>query len=361
MIIHVTPSYPPRLGGLEKVVQVLANAQLKLGLDVSVITSSHGSRAGLTHENFPVLRLRGFELANTTVLPNLFSRLLRVKRGDMVHLHITQAFTPEMVWLAAKIKRFKYISHIHIDAPPSGAAGFLLKIYKPLFLKRVLRRSNQVVVFTEDQKQEVRQKYSVAANKITVIPNGVETQFFNTAPRKLHSKPRLLFVGRLNFQKNIPQLFEALRGISGKFQTNIIGEGELKEELQKKAAALGLKNLVFCGRIEGRKLLDSYRQADIFVLPSEREGMPLVLLEAMAMGLPIIATNVTGSRDVVQGRKNGLLVPHKDSNSLRLALLELGFDQQLYSKLHKNAYLMAQQYSWDKIALRFKYLYEEQS
>ncbi|HEY5268598.1 MAG TPA: glycosyltransferase, partial [Candidatus Saccharimonadales bacterium] len=202
-------------------------------------------------------------------------------------------------------------------------------------------------------------KYGVELEKIKVIPNGVEEKFYYDKPRTLHKKPRLLFVGRLDIQKNVQLLLNALDGISEQFETTIVGEGSLSSDLRKMAKGLKLKNIKFVGRKDDKELLNYYRRSDIFVLPSEREGMPLVLLEAMAMGLPIVATNVTGSRDVVKNGKNGYLVPIGNVESFRSALLKITSNKSTYKKLSQTSRKMADKYSWEKISAQFEKLYNK--
>jgi glycosyltransferase involved in cell wall biosynthesis len=359
-IIHVAPVYPPHLGGLEKVVRALALNQNKSGMEVLVITSDKGTKnIKIPKDYFRVKRLKSMSIANTIIMPKLLFELLKINKNSVVHVHVTQAYTPEMVWLASKIKRFKYVAHVHLDVPPTGPAGFLLKIYKPLVLKRVLSAASFVIVFTKDQRLNMHKKYGIELSKVRVIPNGVEEKFYYVKSRILHKIPRLLFVGRLSYQKNLPQLLRALEGVSDEFTTTLVGDGELELELRKLAKNLKLLNVNFVGRADGKKLINYYKNADIFVLPSEREGMPLVLLEAMAMGLPIVATNVTGNRDVVGNDKNGLLIPYNDTGALRQALLRIKSSKKMYEKMSKASRQMADKYSWDKISGAFLEVYKE--
>lgn len=361
-ILHVTPSYPPTIGGLEKVVQVLAQTQALAHRRVSVLTSRAKSIAQSKPNDVPIDRFSYFVLANTIIMPGLIAKLLRAsKKRHIIHLHITQAFTPEIVWLTSRIKRFHYIAHVHIDVPPSGKAGFLLNIYKPLILRRVLHGASYVIVFSEEQQLRICQKYGLPAAKVVVIPNGAEASFYSDKTRKLHTRPRLLFVGRLGFQKNLRQLFQALAGVSERFETTLVGDGEQEAELRLLAVKLKLKNIHFAGRAEGQKLRDYYARSDIFVLPSEREGMPLVLLEAMAMGLPTIATNVMGNRDIIKNNRNGLLVPYNDPLALQRALVRVSSSSELYARLHISARHLANEYRWPIIADRFLKLYGQAS
>lgn len=360
-IVHVSYAYPPAVGGLEQVVEQLATSQAEAGMDVSVITSDKGFTEDAKHvDTVPTTRLKSFVIANTTIIPRLLGHLLNLQKNDIVHLHIAQAFTPEIVWLASKLRGFNYVAHVHLDVPPSGRAGFLLRIYKPLILGKVLRDARGVAVFTDEQRQQLSKQYRVDATRVHVIPNGVATEFFIEKRRTLRKKPRLLFVGRLSYQKNLTQLLDALYGVSDKFTTTIVGDGELGDELKAYAEKLKLKNITFAGVANGSKLRSYYEQADIFVLPSEREGMPLVLLEAMASGLPIVATRVTGNKDVVKHRKNGLLVPYGNAVALRTALTKLAADKSQYRSMSQTAKTMAHTFTWAAVRDRFAAIYPRQ-
>ena len=360
-IVHVTYAYPPAIGGLEQVAQQLASSQAAAGLPVSVVTSDRGwDKTTEYTDALPVTRLKSFVFANTTIIPGLLWQLLKLHKDDIVHLHVAQAFSPEIVWLASKIKGFRYVAHIHIDAPPSTWMGFLLRIYKPIVLGRVLRSAHGVVVFTKEQKKILGQRYRIDSSRVHIIPNGVADEFFINKRRNIHKKPRLLFVGRLSYQKNLTQLLDALDGISDQFTTTLVGDGELRADLEAHAKKLNLKNITFAGFASGATLRAYYEQADIFVLPSEREGMPLVLLEAMAAGLPIVATRVTGNKDVVKHNKNGLLVPYGNASALRAALLKLGASKSLYRSMSRTAAAMALAFTWTAVRERFASIYPQQ-
>jgi len=353
-IIHVSAHYPPHLGGLERVVQSLVAYRISRRMPVEVLTSKHCNEQS---DEAYVHRLKSYEIAHTPIMPALPIRLLRLSNNSLVHLHVAQAFVPETVYLAHAIRRLPYIAHLHVDVGPSGPAGFLLHAYKPLVLARVLRGAQAVVVFTDDQARVVASKYGVLPGRIAVIPNGVDMAFSMEEPRSIHSRPRLLFVGRLSVQKNIEMFLHALEGISGEFDTTLVGDGDLEDGLKNLAQDLRLENVRFCGRVDGEDLVEHFRQADIFVLPSEREGMPLVLLEALAMGLPVVATDIVGTRDVITNRESGILVPLNDVDRLRLALVEIASDETQYFRMSRAARAAAEQYSWDNVGDEFERLY----
>lgn len=356
--MHVTPHYPPFLGGLEKVVESLAANRKKQGLEVSVLTALDGQpRRDRTLGPDYVRRLWSWEVAHTAIIPGLPRELLRLPSNSVIHLHVAQAFTPEAVYAAHLLSGVPYVAHVHIDVGPSGWAGFLLRVYKPLMLGRVLRRAAAVVVFTEEQRAAVTARYRLDPARVAVIPNGVEEAFFHANVRSLHPRPRLLFVGRLAIQKNLLLFLHALEGISEQFDTILVGDGELEGQLKRAVRELGLRNVRFHGRADGAELYELYRSADIFVLPSEREGMPLVLLEALAMGLPIVATDIPGNRDVVAHGENGLLVPLGDPLALRRALLSMTSDPTAYGRMSDASRRLADKYSWRSVGDEFERIY----
>src|SRR6185436_2062177 len=109
----------------------------------------------------------------------------------------------------------------------------------------------------------------------------------------------LLYVGRLSPQKNVARLLDAVARTRRPLRLTVVGDGEQRTMLERRARDLGLTDVVFAGPRLGTDLRDAYAAADAFVLPSDREGMPLVALEAMAASLPIIATDVPGNTELL--------------------------------------------------------------
>ncbi|HVB45956.1 MAG TPA: glycosyltransferase family 4 protein [Streptosporangiaceae bacterium] len=363
-ITHVSAHYPPSPGGMAKVVEHLAAQQRTRGYEVDVLTSLDARvRPDDVQPDKPVKRLRSWEIAHTLIIPGLVGELLRLPRSSVVHLHVAQAYIPEAVYVAHRLRGLPYVAHLHLDVGPSGWAGFMLRAYKPLVLARVLRAAAVTVVFTEGQRTAISAKYRLDPGKVVVIPNGVDTSFFRPGDRRLpstaDSRPRLLFVGRLSSQKNLGQLLHALDGVSDRFDTTLVGGGEQEAELKQAVAEMRLKNVRFHGPANGTGLLELYRRADVFVLPSEREGMPLVLLEALAMGLPIVATDIPGSRELVVDGENGYLVPVGDPAALRRALLNSVSDADKYRKMSEASRRIAAHYSWSAVGAQFEQVYAQ--
>ena len=250
-IIHVSAYYPPHLGGQEIAVQNLV-AQLELmGMEVEVVTSDLGARAGVSIENgVRVTRLRSAEFGHTAITWALFFWLLRhTNRNTIVHLHFGQFFFPEIVWLASKITHFRYILHMHCHPFQSGPIGKLLPLYKILFLRREIHSAKVVVVLNDQHRRIVRSNYGYDG-RLLVMSNGIDESFFRAIRNPVEAETsKLLFVGRLSPGKNLDALLEALSVINRDIALDIIGDGECRHKLEMIIKDKGLKNARLHGRL----------------------------------------------------------------------------------------------------------------
>jgi glycosyltransferase involved in cell wall biosynthesis len=351
-VAHVVASYPPALGGMEKVVQTLARHQFDLGLRVSVVTSDQG-HGEPQHEPFPVVRLKSFTVAHTTIIPGLLSALAKTDPRGLLHLHISMAYVPEIVWLVARRSGRRYVAHVHIDVMASGRAGFLLGPYKRTLLGPVLRSAAAVIVPTSDYRTIICEKYDVPQGRIAVIPNGTDHQIARL-PKKLPGADReirLLFVGRLSVQKNIPLMLDSLaaylRSSNRKATLTIVGDGPEKSKMLSMIERLGLTDVVtLLGTLHGVDLESQYERADALILTSTNESFGLVLIEAMTKGLPIVTVDIPAVRNVVADGVNGLLAP-QNPEAIAESIHRLFSDASLYSALSRHNVSEARRYSWD--------------
>jgi glycosyltransferase involved in cell wall biosynthesis len=357
-IVQVVSYYPPHLGGVEVVAQSIAEG-LTGHARVEVLTSSVDSSPAPRTEvrgHLRIRRLRTLERANVPFIPTLLFHLLRFPRRAVVHVHIAQAYVPEMVWIAAWLRRRPYIAHFHLDCDATGRFGWLFLIYKRRILPHVLRGAARVIALSEDQAEFLRTTYDVAGERIVVMPNGVGEEFFRDpedAPS--HDGPfRLLYVGRLSAQKNVARLLRAMAEVRLPVELVVVGDGDQRAALQRLQDELGLTNVRMVGLQMGEDLMAWYRWADAFTLASDKEGMPLVLLEAMAAGLPIVATDVPGIADTVG--EDGLLAP-PDPSALGAAIDRLAGDPALRADLARRSYERGRRYAWTTLITTLLDLY----
>ncbi|WP_163548671.1 glycosyltransferase family 4 protein [Candidatus Frankia nodulisporulans] len=356
--VQVGGFYPPHLGGLENVMRSVAEG-VAATCDVQVITSDCGAAGVARRERrgrLRVRRVRGVEIAHTPLAPGFLPRILAVSDRHVVHLHMGHALLPEIVLLAAALRRFPYVAHFHIDADRSGRMGVLLPLYKALLLRPAIRRAACVIALSDKVALDMAREYAIPLERVLVMSNGVAPEFFadqpdaTPEPAAVAGTPgrplRLLFVGRLTRQKNVPRLLEALGSVRAPVELVVVGDGEDRETLEAQVTQLGLRNARLVGPETGDALARWHRWADVFVLSSDIEGgLPLVVLEAMAGGLPIIATDVAGVSDTF-GDAGILAAPNADA--LAAAIDRMAADPELRAKAGARNRERAESFSWTR-------------
>ncbi len=366
LVVHVAPYFPPHVGGMENVAKTIAEALAEIR-PVEVLTSRSRAPRPLRVERYKHLvvhRLFTVEFAHLPFMPTLLFHLLRLPRRAIVHVHVAQAYVPEMVWLASVLRRRPYIAHFHLDVEPSGPFGRVFVAYKKLVLGAVLRSAARVIAVSPDQPEFLRRTHRVPRDNIVLVPNGVAEDFFcapGSLPERGERRPegdlfRLLFVGRLAPQKNVSLLLQAVASVSAPVELVIVGDGEERRLLERLAASLGLENVRMVGAVVGDELVGWYRWADAFVLTSRKESTGLVLLEAMAAGVPVVATAAPGVVDTVSDA--GLLTP-PDAAALAAAIERLAADPALRRELASRGGARARQQSWTRSLELLKHVYEE--
>jgi glycosyltransferase involved in cell wall biosynthesis len=359
-VAQVVPYYPPHLGGLEVVAKALAEG-LSARRPVEVVTSSIApEKAPRTERNgrLRVRRLTAIELAHIPLMPTLLWHLLRLPRRTILHAHAAVAFCPEMAWAAARLHRSPFVVHFHLDADPTGRLGPLYLLYKRHILGRVLRAATCVIAVSPDQPDFLIRTHGVAPDRIMLIPNGIGEEFQLGLRAEMPSDRtfQLLFVGRLVPQKNASLLLRAASLMNEKAEITIVGDGEERGMLERLAVELDLTNLTFAGIRKGSELVDAYRQADGFVLTSVKESTGLVLLEAMAAGLPIVSVDVPGAHDTV-GNDGVLVAP--EPAALAAALDRLIAEPEHWCDLARRSAARADQHSWTGPLAALNAMYDE--
>ena len=185
--------------------------------------------------------------------------------------------------------------------------------------------------------EDLRAHAARMARRVELIPNGVDTRLFAPAPGKARGgKPRILYVGRLSAEKNLSTVVESMRYLEAGSTTVMVGPGPLRETLEAQAAGLGVP-VEFLGVVDQTKLPAVYNASDVFVLASFTEGHPKVLLEAMACGLPVVASDCAGNRSIVTDGVTGLLFDPNRPADLAACLKRVLTDRALADSLGRAA------------------------
>ncbi|MDI6704371.1 MAG: glycosyltransferase family 4 protein [bacterium] len=371
-IFMLTTSFPREKGDFAGIfVYELAKGLVRIGYDINVICPSSVETKGFeVMDGIKIYRFNYF-------IPRI---LQKVAYGSGIFLNLRKSILAKLelplfafFFLIKAVVLCKGCDLIHAHFVFSGLIGiFVAKIYKIKIvltahgsdinyleksglLRRtclfILRRVCRVIAVSNSLKHKMVE-IGISSCKITVIPNGVNLQNFK--PRKRDKVGfQLLWVGRLIEEKGVVFLIEALKWVNEEIPHTkliLIGEGELKERLKRLSRHLALYNVDFMGEVSHSVISGYMESADLFILPSLQEGLPLALLEAMAMGLPVIATSVGGIKDVVIHEKTGILIPPKKPRLLAEKIIYLLKDEDLRKKIGENGRRRVEEhFTWDRI------------
>lgn len=232
---------------------------------------------------------------------------------------------------------------------------FLRKVHFRLIDLTTYRKVDRIITVGRAIRDELV-RWGITPEKIEVIPNGVSAELLNSGSENVPNLPFrnfCLFVGSLTPRKGVSYLLEALAGVDG-VNSVIVGDGREMGALKHQARALGLAERVhFTGALPQRVVSSMYSMADFLVLPSLAEGLPLVIIEAMACGLPVIATRISGVTDIVIDKWNGLLIEPRSVDELRQGIITLRDNPDLRAMMSANAkQTISEAYTWAAVTRR---------
>jgi glycosyltransferase involved in cell wall biosynthesis len=223
-----------------------------------------------------------------------------------------------------------------------------------------IRTADGAHAYSRDVWNVLQLKYNLDADRVAYIPNGVERRFFISREYKPRENVRLLYAGTWLDQRGIFYLRDALPNVALRVPgvtLTIAGAGVPPEELRRFFGDELAPRIVVLPVVPAERMPELYAEHDIFVFPSLMEGLPSVLLEAMAGGMPVITTETCGMPDVVENDFNGLLVAPADAAALGEAILRLADSVELRRKLGEAARESMQRYTWERGARQLEALF----
>lgn len=378
-IAHVICTFPPYRGGMGNSAYQLGASLAGRGYDVTVITPDYGIEAGgqaSVKEKFKTLRLRPFfQYGNAAFIPRIFFAL---NNFEIIHLHYP-FFGAACLVLLKKIiagKKIKLVVQYHMDPLAAGFKGIVFKFSQLFILPLIIRYADAAVCSSFDylENSDAAGLFKKYRQKFSVVPFGVDLKKFeknNGTEKKddLRSEEKhILFVGgldRAHYFKGLDILFQSLAKIlaNNKYYLAVVGSGDLQEYYKELAEKLGISSAVkFFDKVEDGDLPVFYHQADVVVLPSINKGeaFGLVLLEAMASGKPVIASNIPGVRSVFHDGIEGLLVASGDIGDLAEKLKIILADNELAEKMGEaGKKLVKEKYTWEKAAESLEDIYKK--
>jgi glycosyltransferase involved in cell wall biosynthesis len=345
-IVHIAKFYPPEWGGMESVTRDLAVGAAQAGLDVSVVAfTKTGPARSERIENVDIERSPATTIASQPLSVRWLMRAIaQAKRADLVHLHLPNMLAAAIIpFLPAKAK---LVLHWHSDVV---GKALLSRLTRPLE-HMMARRANAIIATSQPyaDASQILQKFS---SKVHVIPLGIHDPATDTAPALtgdmqdfIAGRQLLLAVGRMVPYKGFTFLIDAMQNTAPDCCLIIVGGGELSSALQAQIDSKGLQSRVkLAGKLPLEELNALFAHASIYVMPSilRSEAFGVVLLEAMAHGLPIIATKIEGSGVpwVNQDSETGINVEPGSAAALTIAIDSLLADSQKLSHYAKAARL----------------------
>ncbi len=373
-ILITTDYFPPHLGGgVEKVVFHLSRELARLGHNVSVVTLRTAGGKTIDEiddvrvyraESIPLTNLLGFQSTLSTNFTKLFASAIRNEAPQVIHAHNIFFFTTVVSVLLKMWTNIPLVTTQHVASTSAlgGGLGAFTHLYERSVGACIIRRSNRLIAVSQAVREYLC-RLGAEEKRTRVISNAVDLdEFYPPRERKQQAIVRVVFVGRLIGNKGVDRLIEAVPSVVRRVpnvEFEIVGDGPLRAFLRHRIIELGLdRTVILMGVVPS--VADILRKSDLLVRPSLTEGMPLTVLEAMACGLPCIATAVGGTPEVIQHRKTGILIREGDHQELVDSIVDLVGNHELRRRLGENArHFVENFYSWSRAAEDTIKVYED--
>ncbi len=370
-ILVINSEFPPIGGGAGNASLNISECMAAAGHEVTVLTSNFKGMPGLDKQG-GVRIVRASAIRKRIDRSNAFEQVTFILGGSLSALKIAIRRKPDVVLaffgmpsgaIALALKLFFNIPYIVSlrggDVPGFRPYDFAVyhKIISPFL--RLVWRSAGAVVANSSGLRAMGEEFEPNV-PIKVIPNGVDAEVYSPGDRDWEL-PRLLFVGRVVYQKGIDILLQALGNLKDlPWELTIVGDGPERAALEALTKALEIRDRVkFAGWLHDDALLDAYRWANLFTYASRHEGMPNAVLEAMACGLPVLATRIAGNEELVIHKKTGILVEPEDGQAFKFALHHLLQDAEARRQLGEAARRrVVGHYPWSRAAGNYVELLE---
>lgn len=377
-VLILASTFPARPGdGTPEFVGDLA-VELAKTMEVRVLVPAvPGAPLRSTYRGVEVQRFRFFpkkweDLAEGAILENVRGKRLRL-------LQIVPFFVSEIIHIARTLASFKPDVIHAFWIIPQGLSAYIVNRKIPVLLttlggdlyalvdtpvrglvKRIVGRAAHTTVMNEQMKEQVEQ-LGAAPGSVTVEPMGADLDGIIPHTIRDIDTAQLLFVGRLVEKKGLRHLIDALAEVTIDWHLTVIGDGPLEQELKTRAADIPIS---FIGAQPKSELRRRYAESDIIILPSVRaesgdqDGLPVVLLEALASGLPAIASDLPGIDSVITHGETGLLVEPGSERELRRAIETLAGDRTLRERVSSAGRERAQSHGVESVGQRYAALLE---
>ncbi|MBV9490944.1 MAG: glycosyltransferase family 4 protein [Verrucomicrobia bacterium] len=361
--------WPPVGGGGGRAARDVAEALARRGHRVRVQTVRLLRMARReVHADLELYRTWGFrlhpdrcnpaEMAGyllTSFLPVL--RHLKELRPDVIHAHFAVPTGP-LALAASWLGHVPYVVTAHLGDVPGTIPDQTDRLFRWLnpAIKPVWKRAAAITAVSEFVADLAAKAY---ARRPDLIPNGIDLRDQPPPPTRAGSPPRLLFVGRLNPQKNLPFLFRVLAELKDlPWTLDVVGNGEDGPNLKRFVEAQRLWSKVrFHGWLQRAEVDALLTASDVLMIPSTVEGLPLALLEGLKFGLAIVASDLPPLRDLVEPGRNGFLVDTGRAEAWTARLREVLADASMLLEMRRHSWRLAKRFDLETITDEYERVY----
>jgi len=370
-IAQVSPFLPSRAGGSVVYCSNLAMQLEKRGHTVEFFASRypHADRRNKMGTDIAVQASRCYGLAlGINPMSYVLSRLMK-SPVDVVHAHSYIFFTSNQAALASRLTGTPLVLHIHgatyvrqpeLDKRTRAKLWLKEKLYDPTLGRWTVRSADAIAAVSRFDMRKCQEVFDIDSDRLHLIPNAVDTGIFHL-PATPTGGHVVTYIGRLEPWKGAFSLLKIARLVRKEVpdvQFNFVGDGSVRGELMRTSEDLR-DNVRFLGDVDHNTVASLLRSTSVLILPSFVEGLPTVCLEALASGVPVVASSVGGTSEVVIEGKTGYLRPPDDLESMSDCVVKLLRDDHLRTRMGEaGRKLVEEAYSWERIAELTERLYE---
>lgn len=397
-IAMLTNNYLPFIGGVPISIKRLSDGLRSLGHEVYIFAPSY---EGEEQDEYIIrYRTKNKKLSNGFAVPNfmdpIITKAFDLYSFDVIHVHHPILIGYTALYLGKKYGipvmytyHTRYEQYLHYLAPYYNlqnrylreqnrllrqAQGKILSVSEqklvPKYIKTFTKHCDLVFAPTLLMKEHLI--YQGSNTEIKLLPTGLKETSFKPnmkEVKKIRDKyigdNQFLFctVSRLEREKNLSFLIKGMKELKNQYQDRfrllILGDGTKREELEKEVIALGMKEqIIFVGTVSQDEITNYYKACDLFVFSSKSETQGIVLLEAMAVGLPVVAVKASGVNDIVKNQINGFIT-EEDEKEFSDTIHKLMSNKKHYEETAAGAYTTAREYSNETIAQKAEEYYTE--
>lgn len=368
-ILVLTHEYPPVGGGGGRVAQDICTGLAQRGHEITILTAQCDDLPEKeVQDSLRLVRIKSgrrqpFRADMRAMLGYVWAsfwhgrRVIRRWKPDVIHVHFA---VPAGVaaWALSLISGVPYVLTAHLGDVPGGVPEKTGKWFRWImpFTPPIWRRAAQVTAVSDFTRRLALKHYPV---DIQVVPNGVDLQGLNPGEIQVNNPPQVVFAGRFMMQKNPLQIIEALAAVQDlTWNCVMLGDGPLRPVVEEAIARHNMQGrFTLPGWVTTHEVIDWYRKSDIYFMPSLSEGLPVVGVQSMSMGLALVLSAVGGSVELVNDGENGFLREPDDLDGFAAALRTLLSDPECLLATRQASRKMAERFDLRAIVAAYEEIF----